>query len=356
VPLEPPGPQDVTRLARRIVRRLSKIASRYLAGREDLCRDPDEQATLSHALSLAQRPPVRPQGALRLSGLELPTPPRPERCANLGGFSLHAARTVEPTDRLGLERLCRYGLRAPFSARRLSVRPDGRVRYELPKPWPHPNGVTELILEPVWFLKRLAALLPAPYQNLVRYHGVFANRSRYRSRLPLPPEATDTKAPGHRHVTAHPCLGETRLGDISAEPQTALPLEDPAPLDPLDSPDHFQPDLPSVRPRRLSWARLLKRSLGVDGLECPGCGAQMVLLALITAPATVARILDHLHIPSTPPPVAPARRQSQPPLLPADELDQTDPFEDGHSWATANLTRGAATPRAPPRGPSRAPR
>lgn len=37
---------------------------------------------------------------------------------------------------------------------------------------------------------RLAALLPAPYQNLVRWHGVFANRSRFRNRLPAAPPRT----------------------------------------------------------------------------------------------------------------------------------------------------------------------
>jgi hypothetical protein len=93
---------------------------------------------------------------------------------------------------------------------------------------------------------------------------------------------------------------------------------------------------------------LLKRSLGIDGLECPGCGAQMVLLALITARATVTRILDHLRIPSTPPPVAPARSPSQQTLPPDDELDQTDPFDEAPSAAAAKLDRAVAAPRAPP--------
>ena len=44
-------------------------------------------------------------------------------------------------------------------------------------------------------------------------------------------------------------------------------------------------------------------------MACNACAtcAQMVLLALITALATVVRILDHLRIPSTPPPIAPAQ-------------------------------------------------
>jgi hypothetical protein len=39
---------------------------------------------------------------------------------------------------------------------------------------------------------------------------------------------------------------------------------------------------PAVRPRKLPWASLVKRSLGVSGLVCPNCQAQMVLLALIS--------------------------------------------------------------------------
>jgi len=108
-------------------------------------------------------------------------------CAKVAGFSLHAARVVGAADRDGLERLCRYGLRAPFSQERLSLRGDGRVIYRLRRPWPNAAGATCLVLTPTDLLRRLAALVPAPYSNMVRYHGVFANRSRWRARLPAPP-------------------------------------------------------------------------------------------------------------------------------------------------------------------------
>jgi hypothetical protein len=52
-------------------------------------------------------------------------------CASVAGFSLHAAQSVPAHDREALERLCRYGLRAPFSQERLSRRPDGKVVYKL---------------------------------------------------------------------------------------------------------------------------------------------------------------------------------------------------------------------------------
>lgn len=252
-------------------------------------------------------------------------------------------------------------------------------------PWPTPTGATELILEPLSLLKRLAAMLPAPYQNLVRYHGVFANRSRFRPRLPLPPEVTAGRAPPNdadadadadaspsAHRCAHRCaasmLDETPtgpplqlqlpLGQHGAHaPLTTAPTDVPAGPSPtateepdtaLDLDAGGLADIPVVRPRRLPWASLLMRSLGVDGLQCPSCGAQMVLLALITAPATVTKILDHLHIPSTPPPLAPPRQTAEP-LLFDDELEQTDPSDDVQpASATSKLTHGAAAPRAPP--------
>ena len=281
-----------------------------------------------------------------------PPPESPDKplCARLGGFSLHAATAVVEHDREGLERLCRYGLRVPFSQRRLSLLPDGRVRYDLARPWPTPSGADHLVLEPLAFLKRLAALLPAPYQrsvekvqlaagfqqkqrarearavNLVRYHGVFANRSRWRSLLPAPPSAPDEPAP------------QAALATVTDAEAQDLDADDEPPLDP--EPD----DEPALRSRRLPWARLLKRTLRVDGLDCPRCHAQMVLLALITRPSVIERILRHLRLPSTPPPLAPARdpREQAAQLEAALEHDPS-----GGADRDQPIARCSA-PRAPP--------
>ncbi|MBU1512420.1 transposase, partial [Myxococcota bacterium] len=57
-------------------------------------------------------------------------------------------------------------------ADRISIAPDGNVLYQLHRPWPKPDSTrTHLTFEPVAFLRRLAALVPSPYQNLIRYHG-----------------------------------------------------------------------------------------------------------------------------------------------------------------------------------------
>lgn len=181
VRLPPPTDADVRALAHRVSARLTPIARRRLeqAGEDPRWHDSDRAAVLASHQEALRLPGSRGDGHDDSGGKPL--------CSRVHGFSLHAARTVEPGDRAGLERLCRLGLRAPMSLDRLSIDQDGMVHCRLFRPWPTPEGRTDLVLEPVAFLRRLAALIPAPYSNLVRYRGVFANRSKLRTRLPPPP-------------------------------------------------------------------------------------------------------------------------------------------------------------------------
>jgi len=58
----------------------------------------------------------------------------PWTAEEVDGLNVHAGVTVAAGDRVGLERLCRYGARPPFSLERLSLLPNGRVAYLLRKP------------------------------------------------------------------------------------------------------------------------------------------------------------------------------------------------------------------------------
>jgi hypothetical protein len=61
-----------------------------------------------------------------------------------------------------------------------------------------------------------------------------------------------------------------------------------------------------ARKYRVPWADLLQKVFAIDVLACPDCNGRMQLIAFITQ-ATVAkakRILDHLGLESTGPPVA----------------------------------------------------
>jgi hypothetical protein len=292
VPLPEPTTEDVEALLLKAARRLTAVVER-------LCADEFETqdllgqtvASLQDALAAAVKPPVEPS-LLGLPGQDLQPPQKP-LCARLAGFSLHAAQAVPAGDRDALERLCRYCLRPPFAQERLCVRPDGRVGYRLRRPWPHPLGTPWLLLEPLDFLKRLAALIPAPYSHSIRYHGIFANRSRRRPLLPAPPSP-----PSAQRASA---------------------------------PHKHDPSTPSgPKPRaRLPWAQLLLRVFSIQALRCPRCSSAMVILAFLSDPPVVTKILQHLRMPTEPPPLAPARGYWDPqpglPLPPADLIDGCDP-------------------------------
>jgi len=58
---------------------------------------------------------------------------------------------------------------------------------------------------------------------------------------------------------------------------------------------------------RVEWALLLRRTYGVDALRCPTCSGRMRVMATLTEPDTVKKILAHLGLPTEPLPRARAR-------------------------------------------------
>jgi hypothetical protein len=60
-------------------------------------------------------------------------------------------------------------------------------------------------------------------------------------------------------------------------------------------------------PRAKAWAKLLARVGEELPLECPNCGGDIRLIAFITEPGPIRKILTHLGEPLEPPPVSPAR-------------------------------------------------
>ena len=62
-----------------------------------------------------------------------------------------------------------------------------------------------------------------------------------------------------------------------------------------------------ARARYVDWATLMKRSFGLDVLTCPRGSRKLRVLATITQPDVVRKILQHLGVRSSPLPRAPAR-------------------------------------------------
>ena len=293
VPLPEPTPADIDALTRKIAERITAVVERLSADQSDTDAGLERTAAaIRQALATAIEPPL-PRLGLELLGLDHAATSAP-LCAKVAGFTLHAARLVPAHDRDALEKLCRYGLRAPFSQERLRRRSDGRVVYHLRRPWPNADGADCLVLDPTDLLRRLAALVPAPYANLVRYHGIFASHSRWRARLPEPP---GRKTGG---VMEAPAQLDDRL-----EAPTVHPSEEASHTPPPDSPSRS-------RRRSLPWAQLLRRVFFLDALSCPRCATPMLVLALISEPRTVRKILLHLGLPADILPTAPARQTHEP--------------------------------------------
>jgi hypothetical protein len=58
---------------------------------------------------------------------------------------------------------------------------------------------------------------------------------------------------------------------------------------------------------RIAWAKLMARVGEEFPLLCPACGGDIRLIAFITEPGPIRKILTHLGEPLEPPPVSPAR-------------------------------------------------
>jgi hypothetical protein len=267
VPLGAPPDSEVEAILRRIVVRLLPLLH---ARREAM--ETEQPDALASAQTESLLLPAAPKESLR----------RGRHSAFLEGFSLHAGVHLHANDREGLEKLCGYGARPPLSLKRLSALPDGRLAYRLKRLLG--DGREVLALRPTELLRRLATLVPPPRHHLVRYHGVFGPNSAWRAEIvPRPPESGA--------AACHPA-----------------PVQPP----PGESPASTAAERPSSgRQTRIPWSELLQRVFREDVLQCP-CGGRRVVLAFLTDATVVKAMLEHLGLPATGPPIAPARPHEQP--------------------------------------------
>jgi hypothetical protein len=155
------------------------------------------------------------------------TAARQPLCADIDGFSLHAAVRVEAHDRQRLEQLCRYITRPALLDERVRLNAAGQVELKLKTPWR--DGTTHWVMSPLEFMQRLAALVPRPRLHLIRFHGVLAPNAKLRP-LVVPQRPLEQ-------------------GELAVQPAAAAECE---------------VETVQARPGRISWARLLKRVFSCD--------------------------------------------------------------------------------------------
>ena len=119
-------------------------------------------------------------------------------CADEQGFSLHAAVRCAADDRQALEQLCRYITRPALANERVQINSAGQVVLRLKTPWR--DGTTHIVMSPLEFMQRLAALVPRPRLHLFRFHGVLAPNAKLRALVvPRAPEAATGESEAHRN-------------------------------------------------------------------------------------------------------------------------------------------------------------
>jgi len=259
-----PSSAELTQLTHTIAQRVGRFLQRqgllecdaensYLAGEALEAGSLDQ--LLGH--SITYRIAVGPHQGRKVFTLQsLPATHEPldDSVGQVAGCSLHAGVAARADERNKLERLCRYIARPAVSEKRLSLTAHGNVRYQLKTPYR--DGTTYVIFEPLDFIARLAALVPKPRVNLIRFHGVFAPHSAHRARV----------TPARRGKGNKP-----------------------------KATDKGQEQTPAERRTSMTWAQRLKRVFNIDIESCKTCGGRVKVTACIEDPVVIEQILTHLE-------------------------------------------------------------
>jgi hypothetical protein len=283
-----PTDDELHALLQTVIIRLMKMLTRRGALVEDMGQtylaepdaDGEESRTLRplQAAAITYRIAFGPRAGQKVLTLRGAMPRedwvRQPLCADIDGFSLHAAVRVEAHDRKRLEQLCRYITRPALSDERVQLNAAGQVELKLKTPWR--DGTTHLVMSALEFMQRLAALVPRPRLHLIRFHGVLASNAKLRPLVV--PRGPQVEEQASEVAVAGGCEVETV----------------------------------QVRPHRISWARLLKRVFDIDMQHCPNCGGgELKIIAAILERSVIEKILTHLGLDPQPPPRGRAREAGQ---------------------------------------------
>ena len=115
---------------------------------------------------------------------------------------------------------------------------------------PYDDGTSHVVLSPMEFMGRLAALVPKPRVNLTRFHGVFSPNSRLR-------EFVVPAKPGDEAVA------RAQRGN---------------------------------KVYSMTWAQRLKRVFAIEIEKCEKCGGKVKIIACIEDPEVIQKILKHLRL------------------------------------------------------------
>jgi hypothetical protein len=286
VALPPPSTAEVAAVVKTIRQRVLRLLRRrgIVDEQGQLVDEEDDDGTvlpLLEAASVQGVSAMGPEAGRKLTRLGRKDVPYVDadlgpRCAAIGGFSLHANVSAHGHDRKGIEHMCRYMARPPVARERLKILPNGQVYYAFKNVWR--DGSRGVVMSGEDFIGKVAALIPRPQVNLVRYHGCLAPGSKIRGTV-----VRDRRP--------------ARKPEKEVEPETAESMNAAV--------ARAGPRV--IRERNYGWAELMKRVFDLDVMQCPGCSGQMKVIAEIEDPVIARKILEHLGLPAEELELTPAR-------------------------------------------------
>jgi hypothetical protein len=193
------------------------------------------------------------------------------------GFSVDATVRIPAGSSTTREALSQYIVRPPVSLQKLLVDEGGSDTVVYRAPYSDYFRTDSKSFPAIAFLVELLQHLPDARTRLIRCYGLYSSRARGTwSRTPhllrLAPDGWKRD---------HPPRAVVRIG----------------------VPEEHQSDCSvSAKQSHAAWARLIKKIYEVDPLSCPRCGKPMKVLAVITDPTQVFKILRHLIKIAKPPP------------------------------------------------------
>jgi hypothetical protein len=173
--------------------------------------------------------------------------------------------------------LAQYVVRAPLSLQNLLVDEGGTDTVVYRAPYSDYFRTDTKVFPAVGFLVEVLQHLPDSRSRLIRAYGLYSSRAR----------GTWSRQP---HLVRLAPEGWKR--DHQPEPSVRIGV-----------PEQAGPELSvSAKHSRAAWARLIKKVYDADPLICSRCRSPMKIIAVITDPAQLLRILRHLVNTGKPPP------------------------------------------------------
>jgi hypothetical protein len=178
---------------------------------------------------------------------------------NHSGFSVHSKPApADPRDP-GLSRMLRYMKRPAVALARIAVeKEEGKVIYTAD--FNPLLGTDRIETEPLDFLARVLMHVPDQNKRRVIAYGVYSNRAR----------------------------GERKK-------KQAIQTGAEKPMVPAQKDEPFTEADEFAKKRKAAWAKLIQKIWEVNPMICPRCGAEMKVIAVITDPAVIDKILEHLQ-------------------------------------------------------------